>query len=201
MAGGAPYKFVSGCFAEGKIAAETSVREILAEQAGLVKIPDDVVARERSRTLDPLAHPGPVSPEEMEERLQKVMDEYAGGIRTQYAMNESSLLVAERKVKVMRSEASLLGATDLHGLMNLHEVVDRIDVARVLISHLLARRETRWPGFQTRLDFPQTREEWRLFVNSVSEPATGQIRIVLRPLDSFTETAELPEEVGVGHSH
>ncbi len=201
VAGGAPYKFVSGCFAEGKIAAETSVREILAEQAGLVKIPDDVVARERSRTLDPLAHPGPVSPEEMEERLQKVMDEYAGGIRTQYAMNESSLLVAERKVKVMRSEASLLGATDLHGLMNLHEVVDRIDVARVLISHLLARRETRWPGFQTRLDFPQTREEWRLFVNSVSEPATGQIRIVLRPLDSFTETAELPEEVGVGHSH
>ena len=201
VAGGAPYKFVSGCFAEGRIAAETSIREIRGEQPELSVIPEEVVASERGRTLDPLDFPGPVTPEEMEERLQKVMDEYAGGIRTQYAMNETALRVAERKVEVMRSDLPVLGASDLHGLMNLHEVVDRIDVARVLIAHLIARRETRWPGFQTRLDFPETREEWRLFVNSVMDPSTGEIRIVLRPLDSFSETAEHPEEVSFGHSH
>lgn len=201
VAGGAPYKFVSGCFAEGKIAAETAVREIRNERVAHVPIPAEVVERERKRTLDPLNLPGPITPDEMEERLQKVMDEYAGGIRTQYAMNEPSLRVAERKVDEMWSEISVLGASDLHGLMNLHEVLDRIDVARVLIAHLVARRETRWPGFQTRLDFPETREEWRLFVNSSSDPATGEIRIVLRPLDSFSETAEQPEEVSFGHSH
>ena len=40
-------------------------------------------------------------------------------------------------------------------LMLAHEVIDRLDVAEVLIHHLKFRRETRWPGWQTRMDYPQ----------------------------------------------
>lgn len=199
VAGGAPYKFVSGCFAEGKIAARAAVGEILSEPDALPPLPEDLVSEERRRVFSPVDAPGPVSSEEMEERLQKVMDEYAGGIRTQYAMNEAGLKTAQVKVEEMRKDLRLLGALEEHALMNVHEIVDRIDVARVLIAHLRARRETRWPGFQTRLDHPETKDAWRLFVNSTVDPETGEIRMVYRRLDSFSETASHPEEVTIGY--
>jgi adenylylsulfate reductase subunit A len=116
-------------------------------------------------------------------------------------MNETSLKVARKKLAEMLRDLSSLAASDLHELMNLHEVLDRIDVARVLVEHLMARKETRWPGFQTRLDFPETREEWSLFVNSASDPETGAIRIVLRPLDSFSDSVTEPTEVALGNPY
>ena len=201
VAGGAPYKFVSGCFAEGRIAAESAIREI---REGLGESPDvssDAIEREKRRVFAPLESKGKLSPGAVEERLQKVMDEYAGGIRTQYAMNETSLKVARRKLAEMIRDLPSLAASDLHELMNLHEVLDRIDVARVLVEHLMARKETRWPGFQTRLDYPETREEWSLFVNSASDPESGEIRIVLRPLDSFSDSVTEPTEVALGNPY
>ena len=201
VAGGAPYKFVSGCFAEGRIAAESAIREIRENPGNRISVSTEDLERERRRVLGPLGSKGRLSSQEVEERLQKIMDEYAGGIRTQYAMNEASLKVALKKLQEMTVDLPLLSATDTHGLMNLHEVLDRIDVARVLVAHLIARKETRWPGFQTRLDYPETREEWQLFVNSATDRDTGEIRIILRPLDSFTETVSLQEEVAHGNSY
>lgn len=201
VAGGAPYKFVSGCFAEGRIAAESAIREIRENPEFRISVSTEDLEREKRRVFGPLGSGGRLSSQEVEERLQKIMDEYAGGIRTQYAMNEASLKVALKKLQEMTVDLPLLSATDTHGLMNLHEVIDRIDVARVLVAHLIARKETRWPGFQTRLDYPETREEWQLFVNSATDRDTGEIRIILRPLDSFTETVSLREEVAHGNSH
>jgi adenylylsulfate reductase subunit A len=201
VAGGAPYKFVSGCFAEGRIAAESAIREIRETPGALPKMSPGVIEREKMRVFSPLGAGGKLSPVAVEERLQKIMDEYAGGIRTQYAMNETSLKVARKKLAEMLRDLSSLAASDLHELMNLHEVLDRIDVARVLVEHLMARKETRWPGFQTRLDFPETREEWSLFVNSASDPETGDIRIILRPLDSFSDSVTEPTEVALGNPY
>ena len=201
VAGGAPYKFVSGCFAEGRIAAESAIREIREGPGHRVEVSSEAIEREKRRTFAPLESLGKLSPGEVEERLQKIMDEYAGGIRTQYAMNDSSLQVARKKLAEMTRDLPGLAVSDLHELMNLHEVLDRIDVARVLVEHLLARKETRWPGFQTRLDYPETREEWALFVNSASDPETGEIRIVLRPLDSFSGNVPEPTEVALGNSY
>jgi len=201
VAGGAPYKFVSGCFAEGRIAAESAIREIRENPENRIPVSTEDLEREKRSVFGPLGSGGRLSSQEVEERLQKIMDEYAGGIRTQYAMNEASLKVALKKLEEMTDDLPLLSATDTHGLMNLHEVLDRIDVARVLVAHLIARKETRWPGFQTRLDYPETREEWQLFVNSATDRDTGKIRIILRPLDSFTETVSLQEEVVHGNSY
>ena len=201
VAGGAPYKFVSGCFAEGRIAAESAIREIRETPGELPEVLPGAIEREKMRVFAPLGSGGKLTPVAVEERLQKIMDEYAGGIRTHYAMNETSLKVARKKLAEMLRDLSSLAASDLHELMNLHEVLDRIDVARVLVEHLMARKETRWPGFQTRLDFPETREEWSLFVNSASDPETGAIRIVLRPLDSFSDSVTEPTEVALGNPY
>ena len=67
--------------------------------------------------------------------------------------------------------------------MHCHEVVDRVEVARVLVEHLLHRQETRWNAYQTRLDYPDRDDaRWRVFVNSVRDRKTGEIRMVERPL-------------------
>ncbi|MEC4682546.1 MAG: hypothetical protein VST70_02540 [Nitrospirota bacterium] len=62
-----------------------------------------------------------------------------------------------------------------------HEVVDRVDVAKVLVAHLIARKETRWPGFQTRQDYPDSDERYGHFVNSFVEPGK-ELRIIHRTL-------------------
>lgn len=116
--------------------------------------------------------------------MQKVMDEYAGGIRTAYKMNEAGLSMADNYLQRIVSDLPRMKAGDLHELMNAHEVVDRIDVSRVLVAHLRARKESRWPGFQSRTDYPETDSlNWSVFVNSVRDLETGETKIVLRPLD------------------
>ncbi len=192
VAGGAPYKFVSGCFAEGAIAARAAAREIRLESRELVRPEPQEVDRERARTFSwgeaqSGAETGRIRPDEAEARLQKIMDEYAGGIRTSYAMNEAGLLMARKKLEELSGDLPRIFAEDFHTLMLAHEVVDRVDVSRVLVAHLLARKETRWPGFQTRQDFPGHDRRYEHFINSVVKNS-GEIRIVHRSL----EGAEIP---------
>ncbi len=66
-----------------------------------------------------------------------------------------------------------------HGLMRTHDTADRIVLARLLVEHLLARRETRWPCYQTRLDYPLRNDlEYKVFINSRLED--GHISICKR---------------------
>ncbi len=206
VAGGAPYKFVSGCFAEGKIAARTAIGEIRLESGPMAPLDLAQVHAEEDRVFSYLrSQTAQVSPEEFEERMQKVMDEYAGGIRTAYKMNEAGLSMAQEYLERLGGDLSRMKARDHHELMNAHEVVDRIDVARVLIAHLRARKETRWPGFQSRTDFPESDpQHFSLFVNSVRDPVTGETRILFRPLDGgprLDQKGQTPKEVAHGHSN
>ncbi|MEK7306891.1 MAG: adenylyl-sulfate reductase subunit alpha, partial [Nitrospirota bacterium] len=184
VAGGAPYKFVSGCWAEGLIAARAAVNWI--NNKVLSPITEWEIGREEERVFAPInrmeKEKDGVRPKEMEERLQKIMDEYAGGVRTYYEMNEERLRVAASKLKTLRGQIQFLIAGDMHELMLAHEVVDRIDVADVLVQHLIFRKETRWPGFQTRLDYPKRDDEnWLKFVNSKRNMETGEIVVFTRP--------------------
>jgi adenylylsulfate reductase subunit A len=99
-------------------------------------------------------------------------------------MNEERLEIALRQLKVLKSQVKYLVARDLHELMLAHEVIDRIDVAEVLVHHLLYRKETRWPGFQTRVDYPERDDQnWLKFVNSKKNLETGEIEIFTRPYE------------------
>jgi len=63
-------------------------------------------------------------------------------------------------------------------------VLDRIDVARVVVEHLLYRKETRWPCSQSRLDYPERDDDrWLRFVNSMMDTKTGAIKIIERGLN------------------
>ncbi|MGE5578364.1 MAG: adenylylsulfate reductase, partial [Syntrophothermus sp.] len=189
VAGGAPYKFVSGCWAEGVIAARAAVEYVKSAPAVTAaherELCDQIEAF-RERVFAPLARHETegvgFTPQEMEERLQRVMDQYAGGVSSFYEMNEERLEVAEKQLQSLRSQVKHLLARDLHELMQAHEVLDRLEVAEVLVRHLRYRKETRWPAYQSRLDYPHLDDRhWLKFVNSRRDPRTGAIEIVERP--------------------
>jgi len=72
-----------------------------------------------------------------------------------------------------------------YNLVEALECIDRIDVARVLVEHLIYRKETRWSCYQTRLDYPEKdNNRWLTFVNSIYNPKTDEIKMVERPLCS-----------------
>lgn len=183
VAGGAPYKFVSGCWAEGAIAAESAVDYISKKEETFLDIEginDFNIQDEMLRVYAPMSRQDGVRADEMEERLQKIMDEYAGGVSRYYEMNDSELKIAEKKVKHLKTQIQYLLADDLHDLMNCHEIIDRIDVAEVLIKHLLYRKETRWPAYQSKVDYPNLNDrDWLKFVNSRFD--NEGIKIIERP--------------------
>ncbi|MFW5787749.1 MAG: adenylyl-sulfate reductase subunit alpha [Halanaerobiales bacterium] len=179
VAGGAPYKFVSGCWVEGILAARSAVQYIKNNRLENNKFGFSLKSK-KLRVFTPLILKKGIKPGEMEEYLQKTMDEYAGGISKYYEMNEKELLIAIKKIKELKTQIKYLNADDLHQLLNCHEVIDRVTVAEVLVEHLLYRKETRWPAYQTRSDYPEmNNKKWLKFINSRYQ--NGEIKIIERP--------------------
>jgi len=181
VAGGAPKKYVSGCWAEGSIAASTALKDI--ENVSLNTIDEDIVQEEKTRVFSPLNRANGVTPTEVRERLQKIMDEYAGGIYFNYMLHEDRLLEARELLKTLKKHTNEITARDSYNLVEALECLDRIDVARVLVEHLIHRKETRWACYQTRLDYPKKDDvRWLRYVNSVYDKSTDEIKIIERPL-------------------
>lgn len=184
VAGGTPNKFVGGCAAEGLIAARAAVDYCRAVEHKTVAASD--IAAERERVFGPLLRRSNVGdgvkPGEMEERLQRLMDEYAGGVHQFFRMNRQGLAYALRHLRILKDQVQFLIAADWHELMEAHEIIDRLDVAEVLVHHLLYREETRWPGWQTRTDYP-AKDDARFdgFVNSRYDVKTGRVEMFMRP--------------------
>lgn len=185
-AGGNPNKFVGVCCAEGKLAARGALAYMAVADAP--ELDAAQIAHEKERVYAPLLtrEEEGVSPLEMKERLQRLMDEYAGGSSQFYRVNEQQLDYALRHIKILQSQFKHLRAKDLHDLMQANETMDRVDVAEAVVHHLKARKETRWAGWQTRSDYPQRDDEnFDCFVESRRDPATGEMTTFTRPYEQL----------------
>ena len=112
--------------------------------------------------------------------MQKTMDEYAGGLRTDYRYNRKGLETAKEKIEELIRLLPEATVRDTDDLLALYEVRERLIVSQVLIAHLDARKETRWHGFQENADYPEKKTEYECFINSVMRD--GEIRIIKRDL-------------------
>ena len=112
--------------------------------------------------------------------MQKVMDEYAGGIASNYQYNEKQLKLADEKIIQLTALSDRVAAADMHGLMFAYELKERLLVCRSVIAHLLSRKETRWHSFNENLDHPKEDEAYYKYVNSRLE--NGKLRIILRDI-------------------
>jgi len=180
IAGGAPKKYITGCFAE----AEMAIEDIIDRWDDIRDTNPDYGEAEQSvaEILAPLVSNGHLNYFEVEERLQKIMEEYAGGSTQNYETSRDKLMIARDYLTVLDKKTSYLKAENGHELMRVQDTIDRILLSRVLVEHMLARQETRWPCYQTRLDFPMRNDlEFKIFINSVM--TEGKIDIIKRELD------------------
>ena len=183
VAGGCPQKYVTGALAEGELAAKAIEKQLSG--TSVADGADEEIARqaqeETAAYQDILAgERSPFTAEELEEAMQKVMDEYAGGISTHYQYNEKQLKLADEKIDQLTALADELTAQNMHELLFVYELKERLIVCKSLIAHLRGRKETRWHSFNENLDHPNEDENFFKYVNSRLED--GKIRIILRDI-------------------
>ena len=126
--------------------------------------------------------------EAQEQKLQDIMDVYAGGISQAYKYTEESLGVAKSKLEALAKDIEQLQANTLHELSYLYELRDRIVVARALVAHLGGRKETRWHSFGEHGDYPNCSDDGLVYVNSVYKD--GEFQVFQRPLVEKGDTYE-----------
>lgn len=203
VAGGCPQKYVTGALAEGELAAKA----IEAQLAGNAKVSDEkadqaendlskkavsssekikkYIEAQAGQEIDAYEHilsdhKSSFTAEELEEAMQKVMDEYAGGISTHYQYNEKQLKLADEKIDQLLALADQLAAENMHELLFVYELKERLIVCKSLIAHLRGRKETRWHSFNENLDYPETDENYFKYVNS--RLVDGKLQIILRDI-------------------
>ena len=199
VAGGCPQKYVTGAMVEGEIAAKKIVSK-LNEERDKEKASDESAEK---KALDAkiteynryLSNEGSMyDTEALEEAMQKVMDEYAGGISTHYQFNEKQLALAKEKIEKIEKLAENVNAGDMHELMFVYELKERLTVCKSVIAHLFARKETRWHSFDENLDYPKKSGDWLKYVNSKMED--GKITVFTRKLVGREEHYEHHDESG-----
>lgn len=185
VAGGAPQKYVTGALAEGEIAAE-AVLEFVQNCYGedLAKDEAESIRKAEVKWQEYEKYftntESILDTEQLEEAMQKIMDEYAGGISTDYQYNEERLKLALEKIKALEPLTEKLSAKDTDDLLHIYELKERLIVCKAVIAHLRARKETRWHSFAEHMDYPEKKQEFEVYINS--KMVDGEINTFIREL-------------------
>ncbi|MEJ2367029.1 MAG: adenylyl-sulfate reductase subunit alpha, partial [Acidobacteriota bacterium] len=194
--GASSHKFSSGSLTEGRIAAKAAVKFIVdnnsmpnvgdAEIEALKKeilLPMDLYEQHKGDTTDPEINPNYIKPKMFMFRLQKIMDEYAGGVTAQFTTNQAQLEKAMELLAFLKEDSEKLAASNHHELMRCWENVHRMWQAEAHVRTMLFREETRWPGYYFRSDTPKIDEEkWKVFANCKWDPKSDNWEMISRPV-------------------
>lgn len=205
VAGGAPQKYVTGALAEAEIAAEgivefltslaSSASSVSKEELQTSRLSEEeqaAFAEEKRKEYEHFFEntEAVLDTEQLEEAMQKIMDEYAGGISTDYQYNEERLKLALEKIEGLEPLVEKLSAKDTDDLLHIYELKERLTVCKAVIAHLRARKETRWHSFAEHMDYPEKNPEFEKYINSVMK--NGKIITFTRELvkggDEFEHT-------------
>ena len=121
--GASSHKFSSGSHAEGRIAAKSAIKFIVENNAApkldqaavdaqikeMMK-PMDTFEQFQKATSDPDVNPNYIKPRMFMMRLQKIMDEYAGGVSAQFTTNKPSLERALELLAFLKEDSEKLAA-------------------------------------------------------------------------------------------
>ncbi len=187
--GGSAHKFSSGSFTEGRIAGKAAVKYV-SEMGTTPPQLDEAQVRQLEQTIfQPRENyevgrneivagsvaPSYLSPLQGLQRLEKLMDEYVGGISTFYMTSEPMLQRGLELMAMLREDLAHIGAEDLHQLQRAWELSHRVWTSEAVLRHTLYRQETRWPGYYYRGDFPRLDDAgWHVFTASQYDANTGE---------------------------
>ncbi|MEK6770753.1 MAG: adenylyl-sulfate reductase subunit alpha [Pseudomonadota bacterium] len=195
--GGSAHKFSSGSFTEGKIAGKSAVKYITDMGGNEPQVDEKEINRLKETIFKPLENydvgrneivagtvsPSYISPLQGLQRLEKIMDEYVGGISTFYMTNEPMLNRGLELLSMLKEDLDHLGAEDLHQLQRAWELHHRVWTAESVTRHTLFRQETRWPGYYYRGDHPKLDDtDWHVFTGSQYDAKTGEWHMTKLPV-------------------
>ncbi len=200
--GGSAHKFSSGSFTEGRIAGKAAVRYVTELKGPGPEVDETQVRMLRETVFRPLDNyrvgrneivagtvaPGYLLPLHGLQRLEKLMDEYAGGYSTYYVTNEPLLNRGLELLTMLKEDLEHLGAEDLHQLQRAWELNHRVLTSEAVLRHTLFRQETRWPGYYYRADHPALRDpKWHVFTASEYDAKTHGWRLGTLPVHHIVE--------------
>ncbi|MCK4921192.1 MAG: adenylyl-sulfate reductase subunit alpha [Bacteroidales bacterium] len=191
--GASSHKFSSGSFTEGRISGKSALAFIV-DNPDLPEISAEKIEELKANILRPLqtfeehkdyandedVNPNFIKPKMFMFRLQKIMDEYAGGAAVGFKTSKALLEKGLEYLEYMKEDSEKLAASDLNELMRCWENVHRMWQAESHIRTILFREETRWPGYYFRTDFPEIKEDWEVFTNCKWDPETGEWEMIKR---------------------
>ena len=195
-AGGTPHAFSSGSFTEGRLAAKAACKYIDDGKAQGIQVSQAQIDRRRQQVYKPLEHykiyrneitagsvnPNYINPRQGLDRLQKLMDEYGGGVTVNYMTNEKLLNIGLKKMKILEEDLEKIGAENIHELLRAWELKHRHLASEAVLQHTLFRKETRWPGYYYRGDFLKVDDQnWHVLTVSRRDPETGDYTMEKAP--------------------
>ena len=186
--GASSHKFSSGSHTEGRIAGKQAVKYILEKGAepnvDMAKVdelkakilgPLDLFEQYKDEFTDPEVNTHYIMPRQFLFRLQKIMDEYAGGVTAAFKTSKALLERGLELMALLKEDSDKQAARDLNELTRVWENMQRMWIAESHIRTMLFREETRWPGYYFRSDTPKMDEEnWKCFANCRWDPASGE---------------------------
>ncbi len=195
--GGSAHKFSSGSFTEGRIAGKSAVKYVMDLDGNAPQVDETQIKKLKESIFKPLENydvgrneivagtvsPSYLSPLQGLQRLEKIMDEYVGGISTFYVTNEPMLNRGLELLSMLKEDLEHIGAEDLHQLQRAWELAHRVWTAESVTRHTLFRRETRWPGYYYRGDHPKLDDaDWHVFTASQYDAKTGEWHMTKLPV-------------------
>jgi adenylylsulfate reductase subunit A len=195
--GGTAHKFSSGSFAEGRIAAKAAVNYVNdlgkdrpqvseGEYEELKKVvfqPMENYRIGRNEIVGGTVSPSYILPLHGLQRLEKIMDEYVGGISSHYTTNSVLLDRGLELLGMLKEDLEHSGAEDLHQLQRAWELQHRTLASECVTQHTRFREETRWPGYYYRADHPKLDDtDWHCFTLSQYDRNTGEWEMEKAPV-------------------
>ncbi len=192
--GASSHKFSSGSHAEGRIVGKSAIKYIVEkgsepnvdgakveEMKAKILAPLDTFAAHCNETTVEDVNPNYIMPMQFMHRLQKIMDEYAGGVTAAFKTSKALLERAMELFVFLKEDAEKLGAKDIYQLERCWENIHRMWQGEAHIRTMLFRGETRWPGYYFRSDTPKMDEDnWHCFANCRWDPSTNEWEMMKR---------------------
>ncbi len=192
--GASSHKFSSGSHAEGRFTGKEAVRfcvenpampNVDAAQVDALKkeilAPLNTYEQFCGLSTDPDINPNYIKPMSYMHRLQKMMDEYAGGWGSGFKTSKSLIERGLELMVMLQEDSAKLGAKNVYELERCWENVQRTWQAEAHMRTILFREETRWPGYYFRADKPTMDEtNWHVFANCKYDPKTGEWTMIKR---------------------
>ena len=147
--GGTPHAFSSGSFTEGRIAAKAACQYIDDGKAEGITVSREQIERRKDEIYKPMdtynvfrneitagsVNPNYINPRQALDRLQKLMDEYAGGVTVSYMTNEKLLNIGLKKLKALEEDLDKVAAEDIHELLRAWEIKHRHLTSEAVVQH------------------------------------------------------------------